>query len=91
MGIEIKGLGDSVQRAKGAIGLARAAADRMNASVAGLVKTANEIADSCDKHRADLEFEATQLGNSPPSSSAPDSSFRGQIDLPGTARKAEGT
>lgn len=66
MAIEIKGLTEGVARARSAIQQAREATDQMGQSVRRLVETANEIAQACDKHRSDLEFEATQLGNAPP-------------------------
>jgi hypothetical protein len=64
MAIEIKGLSANVQAARAAIGRARAATARMNASGLTLEQTANDIAAVFEQHTADLLFEAQQLGNS---------------------------
>lgn len=64
--IEIKGLGQNVQAARDAIKRARDAVQAMNTNGAELEQTATDIAATFKKHTADLLFEATQLGNSPP-------------------------
>lgn len=71
MDLKIKGLGDAAARVKAGIAAVRAAADRTDQSAKAFIMSADALTKQIDDARSDMEFEATQLGNSPPAGTAP--------------------
>lgn len=66
--LKIKGLADAVTRVRSGILAARAAASGVDNAARAFVASANALCKQIDDARSDIEFEATQLGNSPPAS-----------------------
>lgn len=68
MDLKIKGLQETVTRAREGISAVRTAASGLHESTNAFVATATEVQRQIDAAHDDLKFEATQLGNSPPAS-----------------------
>lgn len=66
--LKIKGLGETAARVKAGIAAVRDAAGRTDSAAKAFVTTADALTKQLDDARADMEFEATQLGNAPPAS-----------------------
>jgi hypothetical protein len=66
--IEIKGLGSAVAEAKKGIAGVRAATMGLSAESARLIAAVNDVRAQIAQAHDDLQFEATMLGNSEPSS-----------------------
>lgn len=62
--LRIKGLGEAVARVRSGILAARSAATGVDNAARAFVASANALAKQIDQAKADIEFEATQLGNS---------------------------
>ena len=66
MPIEIKGLAQTVQRARASIAGVRHDIASLDDEVRALQQTATEIRQQVEAVHSDLKFEAENLGNSPP-------------------------
>lgn len=67
--LKIKGLSEVVRRARDGIASVRQAASDIDQSSLSFIAAANAVTQQIDAARADIEFEATTLGNGGPASS----------------------
>ena len=87
--VEIKGLGDTVNRAREAIRKARNSVAGMHESGRALEDVANQIAKTFDQHREDLLFEAQTLGNSNGSDESSEQKDEQPFQSPGAGNSAD--
>jgi hypothetical protein len=80
MDMEIKGLGAAFQAAKARIAHARNAVTTFEQTSGAFVADIEDVTKQIDAMHSDLKFEATQLGNSPPSSSDGASGSTASVD-----------
>lgn len=64
--LKIRGLGEAAARVKAGIAAIREASGRTDTAAKAFVATAEALTKQIDEARTDMEFEATQLSNSPP-------------------------